>query len=450
MRGPEKFDASEYGRIPSRFPATTADRLNFISRKTSDQQMHLVIYLDGKVDPERLEEAFGLSMISEPILMSRFVYHGLNPYFKRSEQIEFSGAFRSTTVSDAESELERFIVQPADPTQDPLVQLILVRSKDDALCIKINHVVMDAIAAKDYGYLLSQIYSALEKDPGYHPAINLKGDRGTKPLTNQFSMAERLRLMRGFTKGGPLGLGSEHGWTFPYENRGTSKRRMIYRVIDPGVGSIREYAKKHQATVNDVVLAAFCRAMFKIIGPQKEVPLPFQVQFNLRNFLPDKRTSALTNLLAAVYPAIAFKESADFEGTLRSVKSEMDRMKATNEAMKVFYTYNILLKAFPFSITKKVYDRMTERGYREEVLSPLLSNIGIIQPERLLFGKVRPKRAMITTPIAYPGEVTLGFSSFADRMTFTIGFCEEGTDGGRVVELLESIDQDLLAVCGRP
>lgn len=203
-----------------------------------------------------------------------------------------------------------------------------------------------------------------------------------------------------------------------------------------------------RSSANDVVLVSFCRAMFSIIKPDRGAPLPFPVQVGLRSYLPEGRTTALTNLLSAVYPMMEWKDNAGFDGTLQLVKSRMGALKRGKGAMRTFYTYNVLLKYLPFSTCRRVYHRRTERGYEGKVLSPLLSNIGVIQPERLVFGRTSTEHASITTPIAFSGEVTLGFSSFADRMTFTIGFCEEGTDEKRVIELLDLMEQDLKAACG--
>lgn len=62
----------------------------------------------------------------------------------------------SLRMSDDPATLEDFLVTPASPEQDPLVQVRLIRgSGGDCLCVKVQHVVADGRAAMDYLYLLS-------------------------------------------------------------------------------------------------------------------------------------------------------------------------------------------------------------------------------------------------------------------------------------------------------
>ena len=56
-----------------------------------------------------------------------------------------------------------------DPCRDPLVQVRIIRSETDTLCIKTDHMTTDAFSLKQCAYRLASIYRKLAHDPQYVP-----------------------------------------------------------------------------------------------------------------------------------------------------------------------------------------------------------------------------------------------------------------------------------------
>ena len=67
---------------------------------------------------------------------------------------------------------------------DPNVKVKLIRStQDDTLCIKMNHATCDGAGAKEYVILLSEIYSAIDKENGtFIPNPKIAGRKDQEKL----------------------------------------------------------------------------------------------------------------------------------------------------------------------------------------------------------------------------------------------------------------------------
>ena len=148
-------DSSGQARVSERYPAQPQDLLNYFGRSVANQQVNIVLRLDGSLDEERLRRAFRLTFDAQPILGCRFVDGPDRPYWERRDDLDDIEPCAVVTCGDTDAGLWRFVATPTDPRRDPLVRAVVARNGTDTLCIKMDHVAADAAAARQYLKLLA-------------------------------------------------------------------------------------------------------------------------------------------------------------------------------------------------------------------------------------------------------------------------------------------------------
>lgn len=416
--------------------ATSQDLMNFISRGIADQQLHFVIRCAGRLDAARLKKAVDLCIAVQPVLGCRFVEEGKRPYWKIEERPEGWG-YSETGGQDLERALNDFILAPGDPRKDPLTQVRLFRGDMDTVCIKMNHVAADGAGTRNYGYLLVENYNALGRDPGHMPKADMR-ERGMRTVLRNYGLVKRIGFARTavkFMRNANTQPGRQ--WQFPATSASDGGRTMAIRHLEADRGKvISAYAKRQGATLNDVLLTAYFRALFDIIDVIGDAPVPLQVSADLRRYNPNETGDLIANLSSAIFAAIPPDGQETFERTLVKVKSVMDRLKGRSPLVGA-YAIAIPFRLMNYGKASAVMRQMTVGRANKGVAMPLLSNFGRLEPERLGFDRSIPLDAFITTPMMFPPYLMLGVTGYAGTLTFTSGYCREGVGNDSVERMLD-------------
>ncbi len=148
------------------FPASSQDKMNYITRLNADQQLHVVITFRSQMDEPRLAKALRLVMDRQPVLGCRFVEQGNRTAWERRHDLDQLELLRVVETGDLRASVDGFAVLPSDPCVDPLVQARIFRGPaGDTLCVKVNHVAADGAGAKEVAYLVADTYRRLEENP---------------------------------------------------------------------------------------------------------------------------------------------------------------------------------------------------------------------------------------------------------------------------------------------
>ncbi|MBD3191064.1 MAG: hypothetical protein GF308_10490, partial [Candidatus Heimdallarchaeota archaeon] len=307
-------------KIPKHYPTSTLDKLTFLLHNVADQLIHLVIEYNGHLDFALLKKAIKISLDIEPILGCKFVDHPKNPYWIRREdldQIDYCSLVESVNI---EKKLREFVFEDIDPTKDPLFQFRIFRSETDTLCFKVNHVIMDGGGIKEYLSLIINIYTSLEKEQSFEAIPNISGSRGFDQVLRKFGLFKKFVL---FLKN----RAPKPSWCFPWSGiNKTNKNYIIHRFFPERFRRIKQYGKERGATINDMLVTAYYRAMFKIVKPRPGEPMVSVVTVNLRSYLKNFRAESVCNLSTGVYPNIAYNPEDSFDDTLKKVKKIMDEI----------------------------------------------------------------------------------------------------------------------------
>jgi NRPS condensation-like uncharacterized protein len=347
-------------------------------------------------------------------------------------------------TTEVQREVERFAARPCDATCDPLVQACIVRAASDTLCLKISHVAADGAGGKELLYLIASLYRGLE-NPDHRVTPNLIS-RGSLPFLRQFGFGRCLRALRFRPRKPPDSV-----WCFPSQDLPSSgPRRFARRRLSAAESAhLREYASKASASLNDVLLAAFFRALWRFLDFPPGIPQPVWMPMDLRAFQPSGQPQAIRNFVAMLYPALARVPEETLGDTLRRVQES----SLTPEQQKEYALFfQVLLVLSHHLLLKKMEQNMESRARqcRETgATSAHFANNRTISPTRLDFG-VPVADVDQFPPAAIPPALFVGALSFAGSIRFSISYFSAAVKSEEVERFFDTFMEELSSVKERP
>lgn len=435
--------------IPESFPAVLEDQILFWMDNIHDSQIYLTIRLKECIDEGILEKAVRLTLDAEPVLGCRFVNGFWRSRWKRLDNLDVVKLVHLVQTTNPADELLRLFERDwIDARTGPQVKVWIIRSCEDILCIKASHVVMDAGGLKDYGYLLASVYQKLKNNPDFKPESSLKGNRGLSQISKHFKVLDKLKIIRRSVRD----LAS---YTFPFvhanSNRMNQKpfnRKLAIRTFDKQMlQTVKEFGTNYLATVNDVMAATFIQAFYEIINPDPEALRRLVTTCDLRRYIPGKKAEALCNLSGFAYLNIGKNKKASFKEILKLVQDQMNQLKKDYIGLGGLPLSMLVFKFIPFPWALWVHDKISDFIKKQTMttgnVSPLFTNTGVIDLNRLAFVHVEAGNAYITTTYSYPPVLAVCLSGCGNSLTLSAGFCENTIKSQMVECLFDHIEQNI-------
>jgi NRPS condensation-like uncharacterized protein len=421
------------GRKPQRFRAEIWDQMQFFFREYNDHQLRGAIFFQGCLDRAALKKAIFLSMAIVPLLGSRFVSRRFRPYWEKAGPFRAAEIITFVETTNLETAMGSFLTGKTEELTGPQIKARLIRcSGRDTLCIVMNHMVGDGAGFKEYLYLLAELYTrqaAGNKSTGNKTPANgtlgkatpgnldhlayPNGSRDSAQIYRQLDFCSRLRLF--FLPNEPLHndndiyfpLSQETGRPLPY---------LLRHPLPAGwLPGLMAYGREQGVTVNDIVLAAFYRALYQVVRVPAGDSLTIPVMVDLRRYLPGKKAGGLCNLSSMLMCNIGEEIGATLAETIRKVNRAMQAKKNGFPGLHGLATLNLLFTLFPFPVVR----RIIKRGYKNPLIG--ITNIGVIDSGRLRFGDIPVADAFVTGSLKYSPYFQLALSSFGRTLTFCIG-----------------------------
>lgn len=398
-------------------PSVLGDRLlHALLPHVSDSLIHAILAFDTPLDAGRLARAVALMFQQNPILGCRMAagYWGMK-WQATGDAAERALSWETLDGErSVESALEGYLVKPALPDQHPLVQVHRIRGRGETLCIKVQHVIADAGAAKQIAYRLAEIYSRLEENESYTPPVvdtprgfgPLLRDLGIRPIPGMLRRNWRnLRNLSSPSRNGRLPL-----------DPGESGRFFIQRRLN--ALPLKAFGKRHDATLNDLALSAALRAFEGLAEFPPDTPRRIVNTVDLRRYLRDPEAINTCNLSAFCYLNLGVKPGGNFVDTLDKVRNEMRFQKGDYLGIGELPSW-LLLAPQPFAWLRAIGRHAFDPAKRG--IPPALTNMGRFDGERLKFADQMPCHAWTTAPVVFPPAVVIGLSGFRDTLTFSLG-----------------------------
>jgi NRPS condensation-like uncharacterized protein len=438
---------------PNKYAATPQDRMNYIlGHFSANQQINAVLFLNKHLSKELLKESVLVTMEIEPVLKCRFVDHD-NPYWEEHPSPSSLPMILATEGHDQELEKMaiEFIQEPGNLTHDPMVQMKLLRGDTrDIIFIKLSHLCTDGGGVKAYINMLGEVYTKLSLGQSKNGII--KGyHKSSERLRDQSLVFHHAGISDIKSAYQPNHEPKASLWSFPSRPNGNEFPQMsLRRMTHDQTQRLTQWSKVHQATINDVIMTAYFRALsqFAVYTEPRTPEKMIGLTIDLRRYLPEDATSTICNLSGMEMPEIKIEAQEVFQQTLDRVKQSMRKIKSHNPGLSSAAGME-LLAGMKLSAVKETYKQQHEQALQMGMALPLLTNFGLITDGPIEFGEIQAEDGYITSPIMYAPFFTMGASSYNGRLTFTIGYHTPGTSKENVNLFLDRIVNQLLDQCTR-
>ncbi|MDP4180463.1 MAG: condensation domain-containing protein [Bacillota bacterium] len=429
-------------------PANGHDIYNYVARYgMANFQIQAILKFDGRIDFNKLSRAVRLSVDAEPVFGCRFV-EDEPPYWKRIDDIDNVTFCLMEETNNIDEAVQRYIDSPLDMDNDPMVKIKLIRSERyDALGIKINHACCDGTGVKEYIQLLSDIYSCIDHENGiFVPKPRIRNRKDQDRLFNALNITD---LNAAFIPGSEILLPT---WPFPWKKEVSNDIHIeVCRISEEQFSYIEKYAKLMKATVNDLILTAFYRAMLDMGEPIYGYPMEIPITVDLRRYLSDHKTEAIRNFSGSVNTRLSMIKNEPFDETLSRIKTVTNEIKKGYPGLQSAIGLERLEK-MSFQETLAYYQvgsEVTERAshcsfYCGDKCVPTLSNLGFITKYLMKFGRNIITDAYIVPPVVRAPGLLVMVSTYNNILTLSMGYYHSTISKNDAERLLNKIKIELI------
>ena len=397
----------------------------------NDHQLHCVLRFESGPDPDVLRSAVIASIEAIPILGTRYVDQARRPRWESLDRARFGDAF---AVARTEAEFDELVTSRIDERTGPQVKVCLLGSGRHALALTLNHMVGDAAGFKEYLYFLCETYTGIAADPGYRP-VAITADRSMRAVLDRFGIRIKLKSLLAQRKDN--NRSGEH--RFPLSEGGDARPFILTRKLGrERLAAIKEHCGAHGATLNDAALTAYYRCLFRrlALAPGAELRVPVMV--DMRRYLGEAGGfGALANLSSTVITRLEHRPDEGFADTLGRVKAEVDEKKDGDIGLNGFIKLDLIYRLLPA--------RMANRLMRSSLKNPLIcmTNLGILDSARIVFGDSRPRDAFMCGSIKYKPHFQLAMSSYDGELTLSSNLYGSEDDRQRILSFLDEVEREL-------
>lgn len=426
--------------MPGILPVTGHDMFNYVTKfGSANFQIQVVLKLDGRLNPYTFMKAVRLSVETEPVFGSKIIESN-PPYWKLLDldKIKFY-SFEKT--NDPDGAIQSFLEKKLDMDNDPMLQLRLISGVfNDILCIKINHSCCDGTGTKEYIQLLSTIYSTLERGETYVPKPKQRSRIDQGRLFNSLGINDPVSAWNG-----ELDL-PKNMWPFPWLQGKPETYHVCVLKLPRYYSVLSKYSKARNATINDILLTAYYRAMHKITGIQPDLPMNISMTVDLRRYIPERKTEGIRNFSAGLDTKLSCVNGETFEETLTRVIQMMTGIKNNQPGLQSAIGLERVEKA-AFSDTLSYYITAAKNAAFIPTCIPVLSNLGFINKTLFKFSDTYVTDAYIVPPSMSAPNILLCIGTYNNEITMAMSHYEEQVHQEDINRLLCKVSDELIEGC---
>lgn len=393
-----------------RLKAEIWDQVQYIFRHYYDRMIHCAGYFDGKIDLAALRKSVYHILGKYPVLRSSFKESAIKPYWHVNEEYTQEECVGAIYCDDLQKSALASLAEEINWASKFQYKLTVhYCGEKSAISLIVNHMCMDGA---DFKYFVGKIVEGynIVKRGGDISTLDLKsGGRGAEQLYRDMSEEDRKKakgLMKNVSRTGVKNK-------FAFTDDTDSQVFFTLRKLPPDqVGRLKAKGKALGATLNDVLVAAYARAISLFIEKSDDPRIAITCMKNLREHIKEGESEDLTNLTGFM-PCVLDRIEGNFEDTLKAVEG---KTKAAKED-KFCGLYGLPLmalafKIFPFSIAEFAI----KIGYENPLIG--MSNIGVIPEtavaldgaecvDMFMTGATKNKPYIQLTVTTFKGEITL-------------------------------------------
>lgn len=417
------------------------DKMQHIMERYNDHMVHCYLEFDKHLDFINLKKAIDIAANKILILKCKFNYNFFKAEWKENESFDINQTVKLVQTEESLSSKvsQDFLTQKLDEKKEQF-KVLLVRTKSgDTLNIILNHMVMDGADLKLFVDLIARIYTDLMK--GGRGDLPFKsGSRDELQIMDNFSEAEKKKVEKLIS----YSKKSKDKLRFPFEKlKKEGLEPFIEKLVVPSEVFLKakDKAKKSGYTINDLIVACFYRAVYRLIDikPQQALGVPCMV--DLRKYMKDGQSYGATNLTSMVICNIGKDIGDDILDTIGKVKEQMNKLKDNYPGLHGLPLLRKVFQYTPYGLAKFLIGTFFK--------NPLLgiSNIGIVKEENVKFNGNIPQYLYYTGSIKYPPYYQLALTTYKNQITFTTALYGTKSDRLKAKKLLTYMKEQIELFC---
>ena len=410
------------------------DKMQYLFRNYYDRMVHAVLHFDNLIDPEILKNVIVIMAEKAPVLHSSFHENPVNPYWS----VEKYTVDDILTVADSDDPYKDsydFLCQSIPVTSNVQFKILLL-NKDgrSTLAMIVNHMCFDGGDFKYFLKKLAKNYNAMLS--GENPTDLKSGTRSAEQVYTKLDASDK-KIAKGLYKN-ISDVKDKH--VFPLTPASDDDRTMINvrKIERPVFTEMKNTGKRLGVTVNDVMLAAYVRSLYEIIGMRDDETLSIPCMVDLRRHIEGgENAGGLANHTGFMLCTVHGKGETINDtliNVMRSTKSsKRDKFMGLYSLPLLKLAYTIL----PFSISEFAI----KIGYNNPLIG--MSNIGLLPEELLTFGNAKPVDGFMTGAVKYKPFMQLAMTTLNDELTMTIAIKGNEADKEKVEVFFDLIERNI-------
>lgn len=397
------------------------DKMHYLFRDFNDRMVHVELRYDYEIDIEALKTVLICFFEKAPVLHSSFTDNKIHPYWTVMDyNINDILTVKEVTEESLDEEINTFLVQYIPP--DASIQMkvaVFNHGGKSVLCVVENHMCMDGGDLKYFMKTLCLAYSDFVLN-GVSPTELRTGTRSYESVYEDFSAGEK-RMAKNLYKN----INSKDNHGFPFTPDSISDKSFIARrkISAERFDVLRAVGKKHGATINDIILAAYFSALYELAGFSSDESCSISCAIDLRRHLKDEDGQGVTNHTAWMQCKIDRLGRDIFETLTYAVNASNEFKKDKFMGLHGLPLLSLGYKIMPHAASEEII----KIGYANPLLA--MSNIGILDVQKLALAGNEPTDGFMSGAVKYKPYALLSVTSI--RKELTLSMCCRGNDSDK-------------------
>lgn len=403
------------------------DCIQYFYSVVQEPRIRCLIRFRGRIDETALLAALDLSIGAVPLLAFTF---DEARHTWRDAGFTASDILRIVNLKDRK-DAERYLLSDFDHAREAQLRVFLLREQTcDTLILLINHMVTDGVGFKQYLYLLSDLYGKCESGAGVGCSVVPHGKRNLHQLLKNLPFREKMRILR---LKPDLRL-PDPAMRLPLA--GNDGNPMIVKeTLDEAMfDAVKRYAKARRASVNDLFLTSYMRALRGATGCGT---INMSCPVDLRRYAPGQECG-ICNLTGNLICEAEIARDEAFSDTLKKVSVQMTEQKESGLSLKGAMQFHMMYHLLPYKMAHALFLKCAPM--------PVLcySNLGVLDHAQLRFGSHTIDEAFMSTAIRRPPYYQLSIVTYRNRCIFTSSLFGTEADRNQAEGFLSKVVNELM------
>ncbi len=425
-----------------RIPASSGDKLQYMSHSMNDSSTRFVVCYPGPIDVSLLRQAMRHLVDRIFVLHASFVPAN-PPYWQENGGYTTQDTVQLFSLAPGADVLARAQSAALRPVHfDDNFQLycaVVDNGTQSALALVVSHLVADGGDAKYVLLKLVELYNCLlgGGDPSTVPIKD-----GDRELTQAFDHVDPSVLEHWVSDPPERSWVRAHSsFSFPQPEE-VGIPRILRRTLPAELlAQARQKAKPLGATVNDLLLSAYYRAIVRQQGLSQQTPVAVLSMLDLRQYMKNRQSQGICNLSNTLTTKLPHGVGPDFRTTLKTVTAQTRAAKSDGMAGFHNMKWSRLAVKRVFSLP---FPLLTSAGKFVTRRMPIgMTNLGNVPGEALVLGDMPPVDAFFAGQVKQKPGIQMAVMSLDNVASLTITNRCGDQDAAVLELLLQYVEEEL-------